>query len=154
MTVPYENASSGGRAREEIVKLLQAYGCESVGFMDNFEKQSLLLAFTHRGRQIQVEASAQGWAVLYLKEHPYSYRMKRTQKEHEARALKQGMVAINSILRDWVKGQVTAIECGILSFEAVFMPHMLTNDGRPLIERLAEKGMLPSPASPPTGTKD
>ena len=43
--------------------------------------------------------------------------------------------AVNSILRDWIKRQVTAIECGILSFEAVFMPYMLTSDGRPLLER-------------------
>jgi hypothetical protein len=33
--------------------------------------------------------------------------------------LRQGHVAVNSILRDWVKGQMTAVECGILSFEAV-----------------------------------
>jgi hypothetical protein len=33
--------------------------------------------------------------------------------------LRQGQVAVNSILRDWIKGQVTAVECGILSFEAM-----------------------------------
>jgi hypothetical protein len=32
-------------------------------------------------------------------------------------ALKQDHVVVNSILRDWIKGQVTAIECGVLSFE-------------------------------------
>jgi hypothetical protein len=41
---------------------------------------------------------------------------------------------------------VTAVECGILSFEAVFMPHMLTNDGRPLLERITE--LLPKPEEP------
>jgi hypothetical protein len=41
------------------------------------------------------------------------------------------------------------IETGILSFEAVFMPYMLTADGRPLHERIAETGLLPS-ASPST----
>jgi hypothetical protein len=46
-------------------------------------------------------------------------------------------LAVSSILRDWIKGQVTAVECGILSFEAVFLPYMLTHDGRPLIERVA-----------------
>ena len=56
--------------------------------------------------------------------------------DYEQAALRQGHVAVNSILRDWIKGQMTAIECGILSFEAVFMPYMLTGDGRPLIERL------------------
>lgn len=44
-----------------------------------------------------------------------------------------------------MKGQVTAIESGILSFEACFMPFMLASDGRPLIERLAESNMLPKP---------
>jgi hypothetical protein len=41
---------------------------------------------------------------------------------------------------------MTAIETGILSFEAVFMPYMLTADGRPLIERLSETNLLPAPA--------
>jgi hypothetical protein len=43
---------------------------------------------------------------------------------------------------------VTAIECGILSFEAVFLPYMLTSDGRPVIERLAETRLLPEPSPP------
>jgi hypothetical protein len=66
--------------------------------------------------------------------------------EYQQRALQQGHVAVNSILRDWIKGQVTAVECGILSFEAVFMPHMLTNDGRPLLERVEE--LLPKANTP------
>ena len=52
------------------------------------------------------------------------------------------------MLRDWVKAQVTAIESGILSFEAVFMPHMLTADGRTLIERIKDTNLLPSPDAP------
>jgi hypothetical protein len=55
------------------------------------------------------------------------------------------MIAVNSILRDWVKGQVTAVECGILSFETVFMPYMLTSDGRTLIEHVIEAKLLPAP---------
>jgi glyoxylate utilization-related uncharacterized protein len=61
----------------------------------------------------------------------------------EQAALRQGHVAVNSILPDWIKGQITAIETGVLSFEAVFMPWMLTSDGRPLIERVAD--LLPKP---------
>jgi hypothetical protein len=36
-----------------------------------------------------------------------------------------------------------AIETGIMSFEAVFLPYMLTDDGRPVCERVAE--LLPKP---------
>lgn len=147
MTVPYEGATSGGNARDEVVKLLRRFGCESVGFMDDFEEHSVLLAFRHRGRPIQLRASARGWAAMYLNEHPYSYsRSRKTKIEHEQGALKQGSIAINSILRDWVKGQITAVECGMLSFEAVFMPYMLTADGTPLIEKLQSRpDLLPPP---------
>jgi hypothetical protein len=65
--------------------------------------------------------------------------------DYEQNALKQGHTAVNSMLRDWVKAQVSIIECGILSFEAVFMPYMLTNDGHSLIERFGETDLLPKP---------
>ena len=54
-------------------------------------------------------------------------------------------VAVNSVLRDWIKGQVTAIETGVLSFEAVFMPHMLTPSGQTVLERIKETNLLPAP---------
>ena len=34
------------------------------------------------------------------------------------------------LLRDWVKGQVTAAECGATDFETAFLPFMLLPDGR------------------------
>jgi hypothetical protein len=143
--VPYESATSGAAAREETTRLLRRMGCESVGFMDDFARSEVLLAFKHRGRDVQLRASAKGWAVMYLKAHPHSHRMRSSKTEHEQRALKQGLVAVNSILRDWVKGQVVAVECGMMSFEAVFMPHMLAPDGRSLIEHMTERKMLPPP---------
>lgn len=146
MTVPYENATSGGMARNEITKLLRKFGCESVGFMDDFEDQSILLVFRHRGRPVQLRASAKGWAAMYLKEHPHNWsRMRSTLSEHQNKALAQGFIAINSILRDWVKGQMTAVECGMMSFDAAFLPFMLTNDGRPVMEHLNVLQLLPAP---------
>jgi hypothetical protein len=146
-SVPYENATSGAAARDEVTKLLRRFGCESVGFMDDFEEQSVLLAFRHRGRPVELRASAKGWAAMRLKAHPYSRRSRKSKVIYEQKALTQGFVAINSILRDWVKGQVTAVECGMMSFEAVFMPHMLCNDGRTVIERIQEARMLPQPSA-------
>lgn len=143
--VPYASARSGQNAREETAKILRRFGCESVGWMDNFDESSVLLAFKHRGRAIQLTASGKGWAALYLKENPWSPRRRGTRTNYEQGALDQGMIAINSILRDWVKGQVTAVECGVLSFGAVFMPYMLTDDGRTLYERADEVNLLPPP---------
>jgi hypothetical protein len=135
MTIPYASASAGVRARDEITKILRRLGCESIGWMDDFEKHEVLLAFKHRGQNVQLRASAKGWAQAWLKENPWNYNRRSVRQDYEQAALKQGHIAVNSVLRDWMKGQITAIECGILSFEAVFMPYMLTSDGRTLFER-------------------
>lgn len=143
--VPYSGATSGAAARDEIVKLLQSFGCESVGFMDDFADKAVILAFKHRGRPVQLRASAKGWAAMYLKANPWSFGRKKDRGAWERAALDQGLIAVNSILRDWMKGQITAIETGILSFEAVFFPYMLTNDGRPVIDTINSMGLLPPP---------
>ena len=43
MGVPYASANSRSSARDEITKILRRFGCESVGFMDDFEKHEVLL---------------------------------------------------------------------------------------------------------------
>ena len=60
-SVPYAQATSGERARAEVAALLRRFGCESVGFMDDFADQSLMLAFQWHGRRVQLRASARGW---------------------------------------------------------------------------------------------
>ena len=82
---------------------------------------------------------------MWLKENPYSGYRRVTRQEYVQRALQQGHVATNSILRDWVKAQITIIESGIVSFEAVFMPFMLTSDGRTVIERIKDTNLLLPP---------
>lgn len=140
MTVPYENATSGMKARDELTTILKRFGCENVGFMDDFANGTVLLAFSHRGRSVQLKASSKGWAQMYMKANPGKYEA--YVKAREEKALAQGMIAVNSILRDWVKGQVTAVETGILSFEAVFVAHMLTSDGRSVLERIQSDNLL------------
>ena len=46
--VPYHKATGGHAARADIIRLLQTFGCDSVGLMDDFSDHSLLLAFKHR----------------------------------------------------------------------------------------------------------
>lgn len=143
--VPYASAGSS-KARDDITAMLRRFGCELVGIMDDFHDHAVTVAFKHRGRAVQLRASARGWAQLWLKANPWTHRHRTSRVDYEQGALKQGHVAVNSMLRDWCKAQITAVECGILSFEAVFLPFMLTHDGRPLIERVAD--LLPKPDEP------
>jgi hypothetical protein len=141
--VPYEGATSGDNAQAETRKILRRLGCTEVGFMDKYETHELLVYFKHRGQEVHFFASAKGWAQMWLRKNPYTHRTRRSKYEYEQDALRQGHIAINSIVRDWVKAQITAIESGVVSFEAVFMPFMLTADGRRIIERVQE--LLPKP---------
>jgi len=133
-TIPYTHAASGQKARLEVISLLRQFECDQIGFMDDFNTHSVILAFIHKDRKVQITASAIGWAKMYLAAHPWTSARKTTEENYQRSALKQGLVAVNSMLRDWVKGQVTMIECGLMTFEHAFAAHMLTADGKPLLE--------------------
>jgi hypothetical protein len=135
MALPYENASAGSRALDEAEKLLRKFGCSSFGVMNDWERGLVLVEFQWKERRVLIEASWRGYAEAWLKEHPFSHRMRKTQHEHELEARQRGEKAAPSILRDWIKGQVTAVEMGLMPFEHAFLPHMLTHDGRRLVDQ-------------------
>lgn len=93
-----------------------------------------------------LKVSAKNYAAAWLKENPWSYRRRGTRVEHEQKALQIGSIAIYSILRDWIKGQTTAIEVGMLTFESAFLAHIMLPDGMRVIEKISEMKMLPGSA--------
>lgn len=54
----------------------------------------MLLAFKHRGRAVQLKASAKGWAQLYLKENPWTPNRRSTRVDYEQNVLRQGHIAV------------------------------------------------------------
>ncbi|PXV54178.1 hypothetical protein SAMN04487785_11443 [Dyella jiangningensis] len=149
MSLPYENATSGNNAINDIQKMLRGFGCTKFATGEDYETGELFVQFEHRGRQVQLKASAKGYAAAWLREHPYGPRTSGSRVEHEARALKIGSVAVYSILRDWVKGQVTAIEIGMLTFEAAFLAHLVLPSGMSVIEHITRQNLLPAPERAP-----
>jgi len=142
MALPYEDAVSGERSLGEIQKILQRFGCQSFGSMMDFENKKLIVQFKYRDMPITVEASSAGYAAAWLKEHPWSSRTRKTRQQHEQRAHEKATVAVYSILRDWIKGQVTAIECGILSFEGAFLGQILLPSGKTVLQHAQESKIL------------
>lgn len=145
MSLPYENATSGQKAMDDIQKTLRAFGCNKFATGSDFSTGEIFVQFEHLGRMIELRANAKGYAAAWLKHHPYTNRMRCMHSEHEAKALEIGQVAVYSVLRDWVKGQVTAIEIGIMSFDAAFLAHIMLPSGKRVIEELEAKKMLPAP---------
>ena len=82
--------------------------------MDNYEKHEVMLVFRHRGRDIQLRASAAGWAALYLRNTRSTIDTAPASMITASAPCSKGRSRSNSILRDWIKGQIMAIETGIL----------------------------------------
>lgn len=105
----------------------------------------ILVQFEYRGRQCSVKASIKGYAAAYLKAHaPKRYTSGMQDKEREKKAMQIASIAVYSILRDWIKGQVTAIETGILSFEGAFLGQILLADGKTGEEHVRDRKLLPA----------
>lgn len=149
MSLPYESATSGERALGEIQKLLRGFGCTKFGSMSDDEAQEILVQFEFRGRPVSVKASIRGYAAAYLREHPYNpSRSRSTRAEHERKAMNVASVAVYSILRDWIKGQITAVETGILTFEGAFLGQILLPTGRTVLEHAQQSQLLPALEGP------
>ena len=111
MPLPYESSTSGERALGEIQKLLRGFGCSKFGSMVDDEAAEIMVQFEYRGRPVSVKASIRGYAAAWLRQHPHNpSRMKATRAQHERKAFEIASSAVYSILRDWIKGQITAIE--------------------------------------------
>lgn len=136
MGIPYEHTKPGTDAMREISKTLSAFGCQAFGTMTDNDRQVAIVMFKWRERQVQLEASWSGYAQALVTKSGW---------KHQA-ALEHAKRAVYSILRDWVKGQTTAIECGVLSFDTAFLPHMVLADGRRVIDAANAAGLLPPPA--------
>lgn len=134
MSLPYENSTSGDKAFAEIQKILNRFECDSFGIMQKRAEQVTLVQFEWNGRRVQLPGHWGGYATTWLREHPYSSRMRCTEAEYREKAMQIAQVAVCSMLRDWVKAQVTAVECQLMTFEEVFMPHMLLPNGQRMVD--------------------
>ena len=143
--LPYETATAGEKALIDLQRALAKFGCKTFGHMVDHERGATIIQFKWNSRQISLEASWKGYAYAYLKVHPYHQtRMRLTRSEYDKKAFNQAQLSVCSVLRDWVKGQITAVECGIMSFDAAFMPFILLPSGERLIDHVNEN-LLPPP---------
>jgi hypothetical protein len=145
MTLPYSTATSGEKALGEIQKILRAFGCNKFGSMVDDAAGELLVQFEYRGKMVSVKASTKGYAAAWLKENPWTSRRTVARAVYERKAMDIAGVAVYSILRDWIKGQVMAIETGILSFEGAFLGQILLPNGQTILEHAATNKLLPAP---------
>lgn len=145
MSLPYENTTAGASALAEIHKILTKFGCQRFGTMTDVENGELIVQFSFRGCDVTAKASYRGYAAAWMKEHPYGARTRGNRVDHERKALKQAEVSVCSILRDWIKGQVMAVETGVLTFEGAFLGQIMLPNGKSVLEQVSAQKLLPGP---------
>jgi 4-hydroxyphenylpyruvate dioxygenase-like putative hemolysin len=142
MPLPYENATSGNKALDDLSKILTEFGCTTFGTMTDTEKGEVMVQFKYRQRQVMVVGSYRGYAAAWLKHHPYTSRTRGLKVDHEKKAMAQAKVSICSVLRDWIKGQVTAVEVGMMTFDGAFLGQILLPSGRTVLQECEQTGFL------------
>ena len=135
MTLPYQSVKGSKVQKWGLIeKYLTDFGCSKVGRFTDITTGHVTIQFVWNDRACQISANPHGYAAAVRKEHP---------QMSQQRALDLGEKAVPSMLRDWIKRQLTAVETGLLSFDEVFMPHILLPDGRTLLEAASEH-LLPA----------
>lgn len=144
LKLPYETTSMGERALAQSQRLLQSFGCQQFAHALDYENRIVLVSFKHRDRIVKLEASMKGYAAMWLKAHPYTSRhmRKTTREDYEARAYVVAENAVYSMLRDWIRGQITAIETGMLTFESAFLAQIVLPSGRTAMQHLYNEKLL------------
>jgi len=145
MTLPYSSATSGKAAMSEAQRILQGFGATSFGFMEDFSDGTLTVQFVWKERRVTIKANAKGYAAALMREKPHSHRMRASKIDYERKCLAQGQIAVYSILRDWIKGQVTAVEVGMLSFEGAFLGQIMLPNGGTILEMVVRENLLALP---------
>lgn len=135
MKIPYETSTAGDKALLELQRNLAKFGCQSFGTAIDAERGMTIVSFKWRDRVVQLEASWKGYAQALM----------HNGWRNQAEAIAQARISVCSVLRDWTKAQITAVEAGVMSFESAFMPHMLLKDGRRVIDAAQEANLLPAP---------
>lgn len=145
MGLPYENSTSGEKALIEVQKILRKFGCSQFGQMQDYDIGETRIQFKWNDRMVDLRVSWKGYAAAWLKENEWTHRRTYTKDEWKEKAIEKGKMAVCSILRDWIKGQVTAVETGMMTFEEIFMPHMMLPNGTRMVEAARDMLALPEP---------
>lgn len=141
-SLPYASATSGEKALIELQKILASFGCQSFGTMTDAENGETIVQFRLHNQNVSLRASWKGYAAAYIKAMPYKSSMHSTRQDYENRIIAQAKISVCSVLRDFIKGQVTYVECGMMSFEAAFLSHMLLPSGERVLDRVQNTKLL------------
>ena len=140
------------RSRGEIEDLLRTWGCTKLGWSDEYDEGRATLQFVWVRESTQYIAR---FAVQLPRRDAFIAEWKRKNGSWSVpaestieKALAQGGRSAFRVLLLWIKASLNAVEHGIVSAESVFLPWIVTPDGRTVAEALVPRmaDLLTTPA--------
>lgn len=143
MTLPYQKVTTtADKALGEIRNILNGFGCDKICFGEDRTQGIVFVQFEHKGRMVNLPASMKGYAAAWLQENPYTNHKRCTRQAYDQKALSIASVAVYSMLRDWVKAQVTIVESGLMSFEGAFLGQLMLPSGKTVLDEVKGQQLL------------
>lgn len=109
----------------------------------------------HGARRIMLEYDAEGfpYSICFEINTKFGYRVVRLparvekvqkvlEKQHVKSDFEQAQRVAWRILKDWVEAQMAILESEMVSFEELFLPYMITDNGSTVFESINQKQNL------------
>ena len=125
------------RTRGEIVDLLRQWGCTQIGWSDDYEARTALLRFAwpHEGTTYSARMSIQTPSDEEIRAE---FRRFASPTQIDNR-MRQRERALHRLLLLKIKGDLHAVQAGLLTAVEAFLPMLETSDGRTLAAALVPR---------------
>ncbi len=115
------------KSQGEILELLETWGCKKVGIFHHHDENRIEVQFVWAGDRGDYSAR---FSVSLKCSGDQLHRSENIQREYV-----QGRFRT---LYYWIRAALNAVDAGVILPEQVFMPWLVTTDGRTLSERVFE----------------
>lgn len=124
------------KSRGEVDKLLREWGADAIQWSDEFKAATATLRFiwTYDENEYLARFTIKLPAEEELKKGAVDGRTGRVSQTKMETLLRTRGRQEHRILLLWLKAALNAVDCGIVSAEAIFLPFMEGKDGRTVAE--------------------
>lgn len=137
-TFAQDTTVSVAKTRGEIYGLLTEWGISNIGFLDHFDEGQAELQFVWRRDDVK-------YAARFMVKLPTDEQLKKRARHARTGAFSQSKYNAlregrgrqeHRVLYLWIKAALNAVEAGIVSPEAIFLPFIVGKDGRTVAEHM------------------
>jgi len=126
-----------GKSETELRNLIEKFGAEQYGMMEDWGKGTLTIMFMYKEYPIRLDLDIEHIVKVRLEEEPYNSYRRCSEEEYEKKIRGQAKKVGMRVLVHKVKADLLAIEYGIMKPEEVFLSHFVTKTGRTVGQELA-----------------